>query len=791
MPLVRIANYIFPSDCNTADGSFTLFGTGGTPPYSYSIDGGVTFSNNNVFTNLVKGQYNCLLKDAYGLLAFDNTSSIDFGTVTDSTYFNCRCCPFLSHTFISTPSSCLDSTGILELDHPWLPGDTSTYTFSIDGVHYFPADTPFSNTKKLFYKLNPGLYTGYVKSSTGYVSQSVASIAYYCRVAIRYTTVAASCQQNNGAITIHAVNGRAPFSYTIDGVNYQTDSVFTGLGVGTYNFSVKDADGAINSSQAVVYNRCPLLTATATNEICNNRSGTISAIGSNGTRPYSFSIDSVHYQTDSLFTNLPAATYTVFIKDFLGFIQTTIVNINNYCLSITATVDSSNCSKSNGTIRVQASNGLLPYQFSKDRISFSSNSIFSNLAAGSYTVYAKDATTFIDSVIVTINDRPGPRIVAGIPTPTKCIGDSGTIQVKSVNGTLPFSYTLDNTAIFQNDSLFTGVAGGNHIAKVRDNKGCLDSIRVIVPINNTVQIDAGNDTSICKGGSISLQAQSNSSNFSWLPVTGLSNATSANPIVAPLLTTMYHVYATLGACSKSDSVKVSIKPLPLVNIGNDTILCEDNLLQLNAAVVNGSYQWQDGSTNAIYTVSQKGLYYVKVIKDNCASSDTIQISYQLKPRFTLGANELICQTQSITLHPLVNAAWQLHWQDGSTMPTYIITQPGNYYLDASNACGTTRDEIIFTKGLCKVYVPSAFSPDGNNKNDVFKAFGTDLITDFHLQIFNRYGQIVFETSDKNKGWDGKISNQPGEQGNYIYILQYKENNSAKAQILKGSCLLIR
>ena len=68
---------------------------------------------------------------------------------------------------------------------------------------------------------------------------------------------------------------------------------------------------------------------------------------------------------------------------------------------------------------------------------------------------------------------------------------------------------------------------------------------------------------------------------------------------------------------------------------------------------------------------------------------------------------------------------------------------------------------------------------------------TDALTDFHLQIFNRYGQLVFETTDKNKGWDGTVNNAPAVNGNYVYILQYKETGIAGQQVVRGSCLLIK
>jgi gliding motility-associated-like protein len=182
---------------------------------------------------------------------------------------------------------------------------------------------------------------------------------------------------------------------------------------------------------------------------------------------------------------------------------------------------------------------------------------------------------------------------------------------------------------------------------------------------------------------------------------------------------------------------------------------------------------------------------VSVNKSGCIAADTIIVAYTLKPRFSLGTDQLICPGQTITLQPSLTQNWQLRWQDGSSKSSLSITQPGMYSLTAFNTCGTSSDDILFTKGLCKVYLPNAFSPNGDTKNDVFKVYGTDALTDFHLQIFNRYGQLIFETSDKNKGWDGTVNNKPAVNGNYVYLLQFKEILSAQLQVQRGSCLLIR
>lgn len=131
------------------------------------------------------------------------------------------------------------------------------------------------------------------------------------------------------------------------------------------------------------------------------------------------------------------------------------------------------------------------------------------------------------------------------------------------------------------------------------------------------------------------------------------------------------------------------------------------------------------------------------------------------------------------------------WQDGTAASIYNVSKPGTYFLEATNTCGTIRDEILFTQGLCKIYIPTAFTPNADQFNNEFKVSGTSLVTTFHLQIFKRFGKLVFETTDKNKGWDGYYKSTPSDPVAYVYILQFKDFLSAQMQLIRGSFILFR
>ena len=109
----------------------------------------------------------------------------------------------------------------------------------------------------------------------------------------------------------------------------------------------------------------------------------------------------------------------------------------------------------------------------------------------------------------------------------------------------------------------------------------------------------------------------------------------------------------------------------------------------------------------------------------------------------------------------------------------------------ANSCGSSTDDIVISKGICKVYVPTGFTPNNDGKNDLFRVSGVETISQFDLKLFNRWGEIVFATTDKNKGWDGKVKGILSTTATFVYILRYTDSQTNETQFLKGNIILIR
>jgi gliding motility-associated-like protein len=345
-----------------------------------------------------------------------------------------------------------------------------------------------------------------------------------------------------------------------------------------------------------------------------------------------------------------------------------------------------------------------------------------------------------------------------------------------------------NSFLWQDGSTspsFTAAAAGLYWVQVTNSLGCVGRDTINVNFKPIPLFNLGADTTICQNDILQLNAGSaNADSYLWN-----TNAVSSN--IPASQSGTYWCEADKGGCKFRDSISIAVNPSPVVNLGRDTTVCEGVSLQLNATWLTSNYVWQDGSNNASYNVTQPGTYSVAVHYQGCRTLDTININHNPKPKFNLGPDQLICPGNSLTLSPVLDPTWQLTWQDGSVNPTFTLNQPGNFSLTATNACGTNRDDIVITKGICKVYVPTGFTPNNDGRNDLFRIVGVETIGQFDLKVFNRWGEIVFATTDKTKGWDGKLRGLALPTSTFVYILRYSDSISNESQLLKGNIVLIR
>ncbi|MBS1947272.1 MAG: gliding motility-associated C-terminal domain-containing protein [Bacteroidetes bacterium] len=219
-----------------------------------------------------------------------------------------------------------------------------------------------------------------------------------------------------------------------------------------------------------------------------------------------------------------------------------------------------------------------------------------------------------------------------------------------------------------------------------------------------------------------------------------------------------------------------------------------------------AYQWYrdnaaiSGATDPVYTVSSSsdasGSYSVRMVfSSNCILSDPFYVDLSTLRNFSLGKDTLLCYGDTLVLKPGISNVHYL-WQDGSAGDSFSVARPGTYSLQLTDqfGCSTAKSISVGFENCtaCDIYVPTAFTPNGDGVNDVLRAKSLCAHVDgFHLVIYNRWGQAIFEAKNTSEGWDGSFKGRPQETGTYIYFLSYKRHGAKKPLQKKGVITLVR
>jgi gliding motility-associated-like protein len=322
---------------------------------------------------------------------------------------------------------------------------------------------------------------------------------------------------------------------------------------------------------------------------------------------------------------------------------------------------------------------------------------------------------------------------------------------------------------------------------VMDARGCKGSADLRINIMPSVDVKAGNDTSFCFGGHAVFTASGNFTSYAW------SNGGNFNSIDVQT-TGKYSVMAMdANGCKSYDTVSLTVYH-PEVHISGGTVLCRDQTLILEAGAGFASYDWQHSTTAAVYNVVDTGYYRVQVADGHqCTTADSIHIAnFAEAPEHFLPSDTIVCSYLGALIQPAGEFA-QYNWSTGETGKSIQVKTAGEYYLNVVNQQGCRgTDSIRIELKNCEALLvfPNAFTPNHDGLNDVFRLKYPGHAADYRLQIFNRWGQKIFETSDTSAGWDGTFNSQFQPEGTYVWILRYADN-SGKKHNMQGTVVLIR
>ena len=365
----------------------------------------------------------------------------------------------------------------------------------------------------------------------------------------------------------------------------------------------------------------------------------------------------------------------------------------------------------------------------------------------------------------------------------RCLGDTLALLVEHNPDSVPVEWIVDGVSHLGDgyNVLLTGL--DTLTVQCILHYDCPDTTTTFVAVVPPPVITIAHDTAVCAGATLSVE-QPNVLSYLW------SNGATTPSITVDSAGTYQVAVTNLGCRAESDSFQVSIYGQSAVDFGSDSVLCELATLLLDATQPHpAQYVWQDESTNTTYTVWQDGDYWV-VITDNClGASDTINIGYLNDFIVNLGPDTLLCEGKTLTLSAGVPYCDYL-WQDGSTQPTYLVRGPGTYSVEVSNKCFSHWDAVNIDYEHCaqELYLPNAFTPNDDGKNQVFLPVFSypDEVEEYRMEIYNRWGTLVFRTEEKTFGWDGANA----INGVYAVVVHYRTRGE-KEKTVKGNVVVVR
>jgi gliding motility-associated-like protein len=783
------------------NGTATAVPTTGTAPYTFSIDGG-PFQASATFTGLASGPHSIIIQDAAGCQGTVNVTVNTGASITGTGSTTATSCPSVNNgTATATPTS-----------------GTAPYTYSIDGGP-FQAGATFSG-------LASGPHSLIIQDAAG--CQGTVTVSVNPGVNLTGTAAATptSCPTvNNGSVTATPASGTAPYTYSLGGGPSQASPTFGGLAPGSYTITFTDAIGCTGTASATVTAGSNISsTVTGVNPPCANiNDGTITITPTSGTVPYLYSINGGPTQPGASFGNLSPGIYNIAISDALGCTGTnTFTLTTNAALATTVSFTMPLCyGNANGIITLSPSGGVSPYEFATGPAftNWQSSGAISNLSTGTYTIRIRDNVGCIKDTTVFL-DQPPFLSASATSTPGTCNGNDGQILVNALGGTTPYSYSIDNGVTYQASSTFI-VSGGNYPnIKVKDVKGCIANTSVNVVLIDNMVLTPLNDTTICVDQSMLLQPilsnEATLFNWSTIPdpalISSLNDSTIRNPIATPADTTIYTLEATWGVCKRYDSIRVNVLHRPIALAGNDVWVCNykrDTILVGSATNLSGPvhYEWSPPETaltpyasTTIVNPDSTQPYTLTVYDDyGCNFAETDVVVVRVQPPVPAYAGHDTLAVSGAPHQLMASGGVSYLWSPAYPLnlstaqnPIATLTHDQLFVVTVTDDKGCLGNDSVFIQvyaGPC-YYVPSSFTPNGDGLNDIFRAIPVGIAYTDWFRVFNRYGELVFQTNRWMKGWDGTYLGKKQPAGTYVWIVKGVDKYG-KVVEQRGTVLIIQ
>ncbi|HTO37732.1 MAG TPA: gliding motility-associated C-terminal domain-containing protein, partial [Brumimicrobium sp.] len=504
------------------------------------------------------------------------------------------------------------------------------------------------------------------------------------------------------------------------------------------------------------------------------------------------------------------------------------ITIDSYTPTFTvSSTDPTNCGGNNGTITISGLDPSTSYEMSYDgeaaaviTTDASGEYVITGLTAGSYTGFTVSdadciACSTTENITITLTD-PNPPVVNAGPDLEVCAGETATLTAINPDGA---TITWDNGVT--DGVAFVPPVGTTTYTVTAELANCFSTDVVTVIVNPLPVVSAGNDIEVCDGSQVVLSG-SGANTYAW--DNGITNGTAFTPTVG---TTIYTVIGTsIHGCEGTDQVAVTVLPNPEVSFTADvTEGCtplEVNLTSLTPGnsndcrfIINGVTELTGCDVN--YTFTSAGCHNItlEVVDENGCVSDSTAFNYICiddfpTADFSVNPTELSNLNNHSSFTNLSTGATSYDWNFGDGAFSNETHPNHSYPIEDDAEKLYTIELIAYSELGCSdtvyyklpfieelvYFVPNSFTPDGNQYNEVFKPVFTSGFDpfDYNLTIYNRWGELIFESNDTEYGWDGSYGLKNPEivqEGVYVWKIQFKRHNNDERIEVVGHVTLLK
>jgi gliding motility-associated-like protein len=812
-----------PSTCGLNNGDLTINANNGTPGYEYSINNGSTFQLPNLFAGLAAGNYFVVLEDNNGC------------QISDVIAITADAVPVINNIVAVDPTCFGNADGTITITSG---AGVGAHQYSINGGA-FQASNVFSG-------LTAGAYTVVVQDANLCQATTVVNLVDPALLTYSATSTDLLCNGDlSGELVLTAAGGTTPYLYSIDnGATTQAGGTFSFIAAGNYNVIVTDAQNcqAIGVEPVIEPTALSFTSVTVFHPSCYDEcDGEIVAVVAGGTVPYFYVWSGGLVGSSGTAAGVCDGSYNLTVVDDNGcqINQSGILVTEPVPVPITSVVPQNLACFGDGsgeiTITAPTAN-----EFSIDNgATFQLfDNYFDSLAAGDYIIIVRDPNGCESQSNATITEPPLFYSVA----PSNwfgCFGAEVFVQAFSNGGTPPYTYNWTNNldATVETTEFFSYIInqpapGVDFTLLATDAMGCTSTITYNVMSSPPLIGAAGNDTTICLDGTATLYASASQGElidfgsylgyaFEWN--TGIPGDTLQTATVSPTVPTEYIVTIT-DACGQviEDTMMVNLYADPIPDVVGGGNGCLPELMTFtNPSYLSGSCVWNfgDGTTssdcgNTSHLYDQTGCFDVTLTMtsiEGCVESmvydDLVCINPLPEAGFYWSPHSPSVLDPTITIINYAENTEFYEYNFGGvgvsfeeaptfTFPstdeeaTYLVCQ----YVTSADGCKDTLCQEIIVHEEVIFYVPNVFTPDGDPHNQTFKPVittGIDMYN-YHLTVFNRWGEIVFESYNYEFGWDGTYGDQGlVEDGVYVWQIEFGEKLTDKRQTHRGHVTVLK